>query len=68
MLTIHDFANATYEPWPGSTKLPEGIAWIDAHSPDAAEVEYLRNALNVEVPTLEKMSEIESSSRLFGRG
>jgi len=65
MLTINDFANATYEPWPGSTKLPEGITWIDAHSPDAAEVEYLRNALNVEVPTLEKMSEIESSSRFY---
>ena len=68
MLTIHDFANATYEPWPGATKLPEGVSWIDAHSPSPEEVEFLRHSLGVEPPTLAKMSEIESSSRFYRLG
>ena len=65
MLTIHDFANANYEPWPGSTKLPEGVTWIDAHSPTPEEIEYLRHSLHVEIPTQQKMLEIESSSRFY---
>jgi nicotinamide-nucleotide amidase len=56
MLTIHDFANASYEPWPGSTKLPEGVTWIDAHSPTSEEIESssrfyrLRDTLCVTIP------------------
>ncbi len=65
MLIIHDFANATYEPWPGAKTLPEGANWVDAFSPTSDEVEYLKHALGVETPTLARMSEIESSSRLY---
>ncbi len=65
MLTIHDFANATYQPWKGATHLPEGATWIDAESPTPEEIEYLRRALGVSPPTLAQMSEIESSSRLY---
>ena len=65
MLTIHDFANATYQPWPGAADLPEGTSWIDALAPTTEEAAFLKRALGVEPPTLAKMSEIESSSRLY---
>jgi len=68
MLTIHDFANATFEPWPGSTHLPEAATWIDADSPTAEESEFLERTLGVKTPSLEKMSEIEHSSRFYRFG
>jgi magnesium transporter len=65
MLTIHDFANATYQPWPGSSELPEGVSWIDANSPTPDEIAFLKRALGFEPPSLQRMSEIETSSRLY---
>ncbi len=66
MLTIHDFANATYQPGsPGASQLPEGTTWIDANAPTAEETAFLQRALGVTLPTLQKMSEIETSSRLY---
>ena len=65
MLIIHDFANATYEPWPGSANIPEGATWIDANAPNPEEIAFIERALGVTPPSLEKMSEIESSSRFY---
>lgn len=65
MLTIHDFANATYQPWPGAADIPEHATWLDAQSPTADEVAFLQRALGVTPPALERMSEIESTSRLY---
>ena len=65
MLTIHDFAYATYQPWKGAAHLPEGTTWIDADNPTPEEIEYLQRALGVAPPTLAQMSEIETSSRLY---
>jgi magnesium transporter len=65
VLTIHDFANATYQPWPGASELPAGTSWIDALSPTPEETEFLKRTLGVETPSLPKMLEIESSSRLY---
>jgi magnesium transporter len=65
VLTIHDFANATYQPWPGASDLPAGTSWIDAQSPTPEESEFLKRTFGFEPPTLAKMSEIESSSRLY---
>ncbi|HXT08356.1 MAG TPA: CorA family divalent cation transporter, partial [Roseiarcus sp.] len=65
MLTIHDFANATYQPWSGAAELPQGTTWIDALSPTPEESALLTRTLGVEPPGLAKMSEIESSSRLY---
>jgi len=65
LLTIHDFANATYEPWRGATHLPEGATWLDANAPNAEETAYLERALGVTPPSLAQMSEIETSSRLY---
>jgi magnesium transporter len=63
MLTIHDFAKATFEPWPGSALLPEGATWVDANSPTSDEAAFLKRVIGVEPPTLENMLEIEHSSR-----
>jgi magnesium transporter len=68
MLTIHDFANATFQPWPGSDHLPEGTSWIDAKSPSEEEIAFLKRSLRVDLPTLEQMSEIEHSSRFYRQG
>ena len=32
MLTIHDFANATFEPSPSESQLPDGATWIEGLS------------------------------------
>jgi magnesium transporter len=65
MLTIHDFANATYEPWPGKAQLPEGATWIDAISPTREEAEFLERAIGVAPPDLENMTAIVTSSRFY---
>ena len=66
MLTIHDFANATYQPGsPTASEIPPGTTWIDANAPTPEEIAFLKRALGVEPPTLQSMSEIETSSRLY---
>ena len=68
MLTIHDFANATYQPWPGGAQMPEGATWIDANAPTKEEADFLERALGVRPPTLESMQEIAHSSRFYRLG
>jgi magnesium transporter len=68
MLTIHDFANATYQPWPGGDHLPEGATWVDANAPTKDESDFLERALGVRPPTLESMREIAHSSRFYRLG
>ena len=68
MLTIHDFANATYKPWPGDAHLPEGATWIDANAPTPEESAFLERALGVKPPTLDAMKEIAHSSRFYRQG
>jgi magnesium transporter len=48
--------------------LPPEANWIDAFRPDPAETAFLRRALGFEPPNYEKLSEIESSSRLYAMG
>ena len=48
--------------------LPAEIDWIDGLSPDPSEVGFLERTLGIEVPDLNKMSEIETSSRLYNVG
>ena len=68
MLTIHDFANATYQPWPGNAHLPEGATWVDANAPTKEESDFLERALGVRPPTLDAMLEIAHSSRFYRQG
>jgi magnesium transporter len=65
VLAIHDFANATNKPWSGASDIPEGASWIDANSPTPDEAASIKRALGVEPPSLARMSEIESTSRLY---
>lgn len=44
--------------------IPADVTWIDALKPDTKEIEFLERCLGIEVPTLESLSEIETSSRL----
>jgi magnesium transporter len=48
-----------------ATALPAGVNWIDAMRPEAKEVAFLDRILGVKVPTLENLSAIETSSRLY---
>ena len=49
----------------GATTLPPEVTWIDAFRPDSAETAFLARVLGVAPPTYERLSEIESSSRLY---
>jgi len=44
--------------------LPANIAWIDMLRPDKEEVAFIQRTTGLEVPSVEDLSEIESSSRL----
>ncbi|HUC71045.1 MAG TPA: magnesium transporter CorA family protein [Stellaceae bacterium] len=44
--------------------LPENVAWIDLLRPDADEVAFVTRTTGLHVPSIEDLSEIESSSRL----
>lgn len=45
--------------------LPIEVNWIDAFRPDEKEVAFLERILNIKVPTIEQLQEIETSSRLY---
>jgi magnesium transporter len=48
----------------GSAPLAEGIIWIDLLKPTDAEKELVQQRAGVRIPTIEALSEIESSSRV----
>src|SRR5215475_7509620 len=48
----------------GKTNLAANVAWIDLLKPEPDEVAFVRCATGLEVPSIEDLSEIESSSRL----
>jgi magnesium transporter len=45
--------------------LPEGVNWIDVIRPEPKEVAFLERLLGITVPTLESLSAIDTSSRLY---
>src|SRR5216110_308916 len=64
MLSFHAPVKIGIEVPAHADAIPFGVNWIDALRPDAQEIAFLEHALGIEVPTLEAISEIESSSRL----
>jgi len=44
--------------------LPKNVAWIDLLKPEPDEVAFVKRTTGLEVPSIEALSEIESSSRL----
>jgi magnesium transporter len=68
LLTFHTRAGRV-SPAPSATEpLPPEVTWIDAFSPEPNEVDFLGRALAIDVPSADKLSEIETSSRLYRTG
>src|ERR1700756_2614450 len=44
--------------------LPTNVVWIDLIKPDPHEIAFVRRTVGLDVPSIEDLSEIESSSRL----
>ncbi|HEU0157414.1 MAG TPA: Mg2+ and Co2+ transporter, partial [Stellaceae bacterium] len=49
------------------TSLPANVAWIDLLRPDPDEIAFVARSTGLDVPSIEELSEIESSSRLRHR-
>jgi magnesium transporter len=66
MLALHTGSQPAepISPDPAATQLPKDVAWIDLLNGDEAERAYVARASGLRVPTLERLVEIESSSRL----
>jgi magnesium transporter len=47
--------------------LPPDIVWIDLLNPEASETTFVEKTTGLAVPSLDELSEIESSSRLRAR-
>ena len=66
MLAIYRVENnrvVRSEPRPGSP-VPADTVWMDLMNPTQAEVAAVERGLDIDVPTLDEMKEIEASSRL----
>jgi magnesium transporter len=64
MLSFHAAGKDGIEVAMDAKAVPSGVNWIDAVRPDPQEIAFLERTLGTEVPTLETLSEIETSSRL----
>jgi magnesium transporter len=64
MLSFHSPGKAGIEAGTDAETIPSGVNWIDAVRPDARETAFLERTLGIEVPALETLSGIETSSRL----
>ncbi len=64
MLSFHTPGKGRQEAVKAADVVPAGVTWIDALRPTGEEIASLKRALGIEVPTLQTLSGIESSSRL----
>lgn len=65
MLAFHNTLNGgEIAVAPDAAALPAEVNWIDAFHPETAENDFLHRLLGIAVPSLQRMSEIETSSRL----
>jgi Mg2+ and Co2+ transporter CorA len=64
MLGFHAAGKDGIEVAMDAKTIPSVVSWIDAVQPDPREIAFLERTLGTEVPTLETLSEIETSSRL----
>ena len=69
MLTLYDNRGARSEPPADVNRavLPPDIVWIDLLRPEESETAFVEKTTGLAVPTLDELSEIESSSRLRPR-
>ncbi|MCI0420730.1 MAG: magnesium transporter CorA, partial [Acidobacteria bacterium] len=64
MLSFHAPGKPGIEVATDAKTIPSEVNWIDAVRPDPREIAFLERTLGIDVPTLETLSEIETSSRL----
>ncbi|MGH6841023.1 MAG: CorA family divalent cation transporter, partial [Methylocella sp.] len=64
MLSFHAPGKAGIEVAADAKTIPSEVNWIDVLRPDPQEIAFLERALEIVIPTLETLSEIETSSRL----
>ncbi len=64
MLSFHAPGKSGIKVAADAKAIPSEVNWIDAVRPDAREIAFLEHTLKIAVPTLETLSEIETSSRL----
>ena len=69
MLTLYNNRGIRSKPAAGADApaLPPDVVWIDLLNPEASEVEFVEKTTGLAVPSVEELSEIESSSRLRAR-
>ncbi|HMF06999.1 MAG TPA: magnesium transporter CorA family protein [Methylocella sp.] len=63
MLSFYTPGKGRIETVKAGETLPAEVNWIDALRPTGEEIAFLRRALGIQVPTLQTLSEIESSSK-----
>jgi magnesium transporter len=66
MLSFHTFEGSRGDSAVdlSTARLPPDVIWVDMVNPDPAEITFVEKATGLHVPTLQELSEIESSSRL----
>jgi magnesium transporter len=64
MLSFHSAGKDGFEVATDAKTIPSEVNWIDTERPDPQEIAFLERTLKIAVPTLEALSEIETSSRL----
>ena len=69
MLKLYNNRGVPSEPPadPGRAALPPDVVWLDLLKPEASEIAFVEKTTGLAVPTLDELSEIESSSRLRAR-
>jgi magnesium transporter len=69
MLTLYNKRGGRGEPAadPDAPALPSDVVWIDLIIPEASEIAFVERTAGLAVPSLDELSEIESSSRLRAR-
>src|SRR5947207_4423598 len=69
MLSLYDNRGTRSQPPAdaGRAVLPPDIVWIDLLNPEASETAFVEKATGLAMPSLDELSEIESSSRLRAR-
>ena len=67
MLTIYREASGSLRNAP-MQKLPEEVIWIDLLNPTDDEKAFVESRAGIRIPSIEALSEIESSSRLIADG
>lgn len=65
---VRDAAGLTARAWAAGDAIPLGTVWLDLYHPDEMERLTVSNLLSADLPTLEDINEIETSSRLYTEG